>query len=77
MRLVKPEAADKLRPQVETARRDLIDGTIDSLIEALSRQQKRHSIIKNIKSNEWFEIGVQASYRQMRTTIRNYSTRSD
>ena len=39
MKQVKSQATDKRGPPSETARRDLIDGTIDSLIHAVSQRR--------------------------------------
>ena len=48
MKQVKSWATDKWGPPFQTTRRDLIDGAIDSLIEALNRQKKNTQ-----KSEAW------------------------
>ena len=50
MKLVTWLATNKWGLPFEATRRDLIDGTIDELIEALSRQKKQ-SKTKNSKQN--------------------------
>ena len=53
---------DKWRPPFETTRRDLIDGTIDSLIYTFL----------DTKFEILYKANQIVSYGQMKTTIRNY-----
>ena len=68
MKQTKSWATDKWRPPSETTRRDLIGGTIDSLIHAFWIQN-------DIEFKKLHEIGQIVSYRQMKTIIRHSSTR--